>query len=491
MKKSVLNFAIKYLLVILLGLNSISVFSQVFIDTLAIQDFEVSPMSPVWSYTGSPTILSGYTTSSATPANSPIGINGSRAWETHSASAGVILEFNNKTIPQIYDSIYINFKLAAMNLNGTSGGPDNLDYVLVSYSLDNGNTYTNKLRIKGATSNNSSWAYSATGLAETYYTPTNVVTFQPTTSGLQTTLGYSSCSISFPGTITQLKLKITARSSSSSDTWLIDNVVLGGRKLCYNSFDTITVSACDSYLSPSGNHTWTSSNTYLDTIPNASGCDSIISINLTVNSSSSAIINPTECFSCVSPSGNYTWDTSGTYIDTIQNAMGCDSIITINLTINTVDTSVTKTGIILTASVSGANYQWLDCNNGYAIIPGETNQSYTPAANGTYAVEITENTCVDTSACYLVTGVGIIENIFGLSLNFYPNPTSGKVTVDLGKTYKVINVTVRNTLGQVVLTKTYKTTNQLSFEIDGAKGLYFVEIRTDEGKSSVFKIVKE
>jgi len=171
--------------------------------------------------------------------------------------------------------------------------------------------------------------------------------------------------------------------------------------------------------------------------------------------------------------------------------MGCDSIITINLTINTVDTSVTKTGIILTASVSGANYQWLDCNNGYAIIPGETNQSYTPAANGTYAVEITENTCVDTSACYLVTGVGIIENIFGLSLNFYPNPTSGKVTVDLGKTYKVINVTVRNTLGQVVLTKTYKTTNQLSFEIDGAKGLYFVEIRTDEGKSSVFKIVKE
>jgi S-adenosylmethionine hydrolase len=58
-------------------------------------------------------------------------------------------------------------------------------------------------------------------------------------------------------------------------------------------------------------------------------------------------------------------------------------------------------------------------------------------------------------------------------------------------TYKVINVTARNTLGQVVLTKTYKSTNQLSLDIDSAKGLYFVEIRTDEGESSMFKIVKK
>ena len=46
--------------------------------------------------------------------------------------------------------------------------------------------------------------------------------------------------------------------------------------------DTISVTTCNSYTSPSGK-TWTTSNTYLDTIPNDAGCDSVITINLTVN----------------------------------------------------------------------------------------------------------------------------------------------------------------------------------------------------------------
>jgi hypothetical protein len=46
------------------------------------------------------------------------------------------------------------------------------------------------------------------------------------------------------------------------------------------------VTACNSYTSHFGKHTWTASGTYFDTIPNAgvSGCDSILSINLTINS---------------------------------------------------------------------------------------------------------------------------------------------------------------------------------------------------------------
>ena len=52
-------------------------------------------------------------------------------------------------------------------------------------------------------------------------------------------------------------------------------------------------------------------------------------------------INPVACFSYISPSSNYTWTTSGTYMDTIRNALSCDSIITVNLIINTVDTTVT------------------------------------------------------------------------------------------------------------------------------------------------------
>ena len=220
------------------------------------------------------------------------------------------------------------------------------------------------------------------------------------------------------------------------------------------------------------------------------GCDSIISINLTIENSYSTI-NANSCIKYTSPIGNYTWTTSGTYLDSIINTAGCDSIITINLTVFPVDTSVNLSGINLIANASGAAYQWLLCNNGYMVIANATNQSFTPPFNGSYAVEITENGCVDTSACYTINNIGIIENDFGYSFNFYPNPTSGKVIVDLGKTYKYVDITVKSTLGQKVLTMGYKATNQLTFEIDGAKGVYFVEIRTSNSKSAVFMVVKE
>ena len=51
---------------------------------------------------------------------------------------------------------------------------------------------------------------------------------------------------------------------------------------CTPSAATISPTAVCSYTSPSGN-VFTASNTYMDTIPNASGCDSVITINLTVN----------------------------------------------------------------------------------------------------------------------------------------------------------------------------------------------------------------
>jgi hypothetical protein len=46
------------------------------------------------------------------------------------------------------------------------------------------------------------------------------------------------------------------------------------------------------------------------------------------------------CKSQLSPSGAFTWTASGTYTDTLLNAAGCDSILTVSLTIDTVNTIV-------------------------------------------------------------------------------------------------------------------------------------------------------
>lgn len=100
----------------------------------------------------------------------------------------------------------------------------------------------------------------------------------------------------------------------------------------YKSFETITTTVCDSLVSPSGK-VWNTTGTYMDTIPNAIGCDSIMTFNLTVNYITYATIARTACDSTMSPSGK-TWTTSGTYLDTIANALGCDSAMTFNVTIN-------------------------------------------------------------------------------------------------------------------------------------------------------------
>lgn len=196
---------------------------------LAIQDFEVAPSGPVWNYTGTPAAFSsGFSSATATPANSPLGIGGSQAWNVTTVPGGNPLTFENLALPSGYDGFVATFRLAAMSLIGSPGGPDNFDFVLTEYSIDGGATWVPRVRVRGALTNDSSWAYDATGIASVSYLPGSEALFQPLTSGLQTTLGYSTVEILFPGSITQISLRITPRSSSSNDTWLIDNVSLLG-----------------------------------------------------------------------------------------------------------------------------------------------------------------------------------------------------------------------------------------------------------------------
>ncbi len=97
--------------------------------------------------------------------------------------------------------------------------------------------------------------------------------------------------------------------------------------------------------------------------------------------------------------------TSGTISVTANNLFGSSSPRTFNITVITVSTAVTQVGSTLTASATGASYQWINCN-GYTNILGQTLQSYTATVSGSYAVIINQNGCSDTSACYSVYIVG-------------------------------------------------------------------------------------
>jgi PKD repeat protein len=246
---------------------------------------------------------------------------------------------------------------------------------------------------------------------------------------------------------------------------------------------TVTVNpvVCDEYISPSG-ITWNVSGNYMDTIPNTVGCDSIITINLTVLNSTAATLTETACFSYVSPSGNEVWTSTGTYVDTLQNSNGCDSVITVNLTINTVDTLVTESGFTLTANSSTGNYQWLDCSD-MQPISGENGQSFTATISGNYALEIDDNGCTDTSSCHSIVNVGIEENSLGGEIVVYPNPTSGEVTIKVPDNLEKIEILVWDVNGKLLNQFTVNQTSSIKVEITGAPGLYFIEINSGKGKA--------
>lgn len=114
-----------------------------------------------------------------------------------------------------------------------------------------------------------------------------------------------------------------------------------------NSSFVITTSACDSYTL--NGHTYTGSGIYTQKLINAVNCDSIITLNLTVNYS-------TKCTTTASACNSYTWrgktyTSSGIYSDTLASSNSCDSILILDLTINK---PVTNSNSVNTCS----SYTW-------------------------------------------------------------------------------------------------------------------------------------
>lgn len=256
---------------------------------------------------------------------------------------------------------------------------------------------------------------------------------------------------------------------------------------CAATTHILDTAACNSYVL--NDSTYTHSGTYTQVLANTAGCDSTITLNLDILEPSASSLTETACDSYTLNAQTYS--ASGSYTQTLTNAAGCDSTITLNLTINTVDTTVSLAGLSLTATASGAGYQWVDCTNNYAAINGETGQVFTATANGTYAVLLSENGCVDTSSCYTVLMVGLSNWNHNSAINLYPNPTQAAFTIDLGKVAEMAMVKIYNLQGQLLYGTNFSHQQLLPFEIDLSAGLYVVAVLIDGEPTQFLKLVKE
>jgi hypothetical protein len=187
--------------------------------------------------------------------------------------------------------------------------------------------------------------------------------------------------------------------------------------------------------------TYTSSGVFTQTLTNAEGCDSTVTLNLTINKSSSNSFSQTACkeYSL----NNQLYSNSGIYTQQLINAAGCDSTITLNLTIIKIDTSISLAGNTLTSSQSNATYQWIDCDNNIPVA-GAINKSFTPVKSGTYALALGFQGCVDTSDCITIwlTAINNINTDLNKP-NVYPNPNNGlfNITLNQRAAVQVFNAT--------------------------------------------------
>lgn len=189
--------------------------------------------------------------------------------------------------------------------------------------------------------------------------------------------------------------------------------------------------------------------------------------------------------------GTTVYDSTGMYSDTLVGAAlyGCDSVVNLNLTVTqAIDTSVSNSSPSLTANQAGASYQWLDCNANYNPISGATGQSFTAAISGQFAVEITINNCVDTSACQnlLISGFNLDESRI-VKASLYPNPTNSTLNIEMAEDLEDADYMILNASGLIMFQGSMKFGRSFSIDVSDLKpGLYTFKI-----KGQGFPFVKE
>lgn len=247
---------------------------------------------------------------------------------------------------------------------------------------------------------------------------------------------------------------------------------------------TTVISTCNTYTWTDGN-TYTASGVYTQTLTGVMGCDSIAELDLTINVPNSSTTTISACGSYMWTDGN-TYTVSGAYSQLLTGSTGCDSTANLDLTILTlpVVTATDNLDGTITAS-SGVSYEWINCATGLAI-PLETSQTLTVTANGAYAAVVSNGSCSDTSACVTINYMGF-ENYATEKILIYPNPTKDDVRISFNGSNAY--VTIYDAQGKLLNTISVNTGDSISLQ-DYDRGVYYFRIRT-ENDTSTHKVIKD
>ena len=256
----------------------------------------------------------------------------------------------------------------------------------------------------------------------------------------------------------------TANGCASSDT-----LYLTINHGTHNSFDTVV---CGSYVWNNVTYTTSGSHTYNYT--NANGCASVDTLHLTVYHTTTSIDVQEACDSYAWIDGSVYTESVTTPSITLTSAAGCDSIVTLHLTIY----ESTSSEFSIVTHDSCYNWNGIDyCQSGDYV---QTLQ--------------TEDGCDSVVTLHLTIETGIDDHQMRASMNVYPNPTNDNVTVQLitnNNQFEDVDIQLYDMYGKWL--GTWKMTGETT-EIDlstYAAGIYFIKAVDGQRMIDVRKVVKE
>ena len=241
----------------------------------------------------------------------------------------------------------------------------------------------------------------------------------------------------------------------------------------------------------------TTTGTYYDTSATVSACDSVTMTSLTVNPAYYVIMQDVEI--CAGDSalifGIYQ-NVSGIYIDSFFTSTGCDSLMSTALVVNSLPVvSISGLDSIYCSTDPGATMIGTPSDGSFAGTGGVAGNSFYPATGiGTYTVVYTytdSNNCTNSSSQDVsvnnCTGLNQLSISNRQSIIVYPNPTTG--TIDIMGVSLVVDgvISIVNILGEEMLMTELTNKINISHLPDG---IYFLQIET-VNKVIALKVVKQ
>jgi hypothetical protein len=253
--------------------------------------------------------------------------------------------------------------------------------------------------------------------------------------------------------------------------------------------ETVNICEGETYTYPDGT-IGSVSEMHTSVLTSSQSCDSIIITTLNVFMDQNVEVEASICNgeTFVFPDGS-SGSSAQTQTSVIEGSGGCDSTIVTTLSVTTVDVSVTAESSSLTANTEDATYQWVDCDDNFAVISGETNATFTPTANeGNYAVIVTQDGCEGMSACYYL-GPSSLDDLDAFNIDIYPNPTEDNAYISWkGKILFIETISID---GRVLSNTDVSQLNAIQIDLSShPSGMYLIHVVSQKDRG-VYKLIKQ